>query len=111
MNLFRVFLMMNIPEPAVQTIQTDGLPSKADLRSKIESAYKSRKNKITKKLPANKAGGRLIGFYNVKKSEPAGIYTDHKTGETFLTGDSTPVQVIGAVRSKRKGAWSHGKKR
>lgn len=97
-------------EPAVQTIKTENLPSKADLREKIEVAYKSRKNKITQKLSPNKARGRLIGFYSVKKSEPAGVYKD-ESGQTFLTGDSTPVQVIGAVRSKRTGAWNHGKRR
>lgn len=111
MNLFRVFLMMNIPEPAVKTIETENLPSKEKLRKQIESGFKSRINKIKTVLPPNKARGRLIGFYSVKKSEPAGIYTDSKTGQTFLTGDTVPVQVIGAVRSKRSGAWRHGKKR
>tara|TARA_X000000950_G_C13609242_1_gene534649 strand:+ start:187 stop:495 length:309 start_codon:yes stop_codon:yes gene_type:complete len=102
---------MNIPEPAVKTVQTEDLPSKAKLRKQIEDGFKGRKKKISTKLPPAKASGRLIGFYSVRRHEPAGIYKDAKTGETYLTGDTTPVQVIGAVRSKRSGAWAHGKKR
>ena len=98
-------------EPAVKTIETENLHNKADLREKIEKAYKSRTNKISQKLPASKAGGRLIGFYSVRRHEQNGIYTDKKTGETYLTGDTTPVQMISSVRSKRGGAWKHGKKR
>ena len=104
--------MMNIPEPAVQTVKTEGLRSKADLRKQIQKAISRKKGKRSATvLPDGTARGKLIGFYNVKRSEPAGVYRDAKTGECFLTGDSTPVQVIGAVRSKRTGAWNHGKKR
>jgi len=110
-NPFRVSQMkpLNIPEPAVETVSF--VPSEKEaLRKQIDKAYRNRKNKISQKLPANKAGGRLIGFYSVKRSEPAGVFKDEH-GQTFLTGDTTPVQMISSVRSKRSGAWAHGKKR
>jgi len=98
-------------EPTVQTINTDGLPSKAKLRNSIQKAISRKKGKRSATVLPDGQVKNLIGFVNVRRHEPAGICKDAKTGETYLTGDTTPVQVIGAVRSKRKGAWAHGKRR
>ena len=97
-------------EPDIETVSF--VPSeKEKMRKQIQKAISRKKGKRKPvQLPKGEAKN-LIGFYNVKRHEPSGVYKDSKTGETYLTGDSVPVQVVGAVRSKRSGVWKHGKKR
>lgn len=97
-------------EPDIETVSF--VPSeKQEIRNQIQKAISRKKGKRKPVQLPKGAAKNLIGFYNVKRHEPAGIFKDSKTGETFLTGDTVPVQVTGAVRSKRTGAWKHGKRR
>ena len=97
-------------EPDIETVSF--VPSeKEKMRKQIQKAISRKKGKRSATVLPKGAAKNLIGFVNVRRHEPAGTFTDKKTGETFLTGDTVPVQVIGAVRSKRTGAWKHGKRR